>query len=98
MADARARIDPAETLGTVDGRLFGSFVEHMGRAIYGGIYEPGHRTADAEGWRGDVLALVRRLGVSLIRYPGGNFVSGYDWEDGVGPRAARPVRRDRAWH
>ena len=97
MADARARIDPAETLGKVDGRLFGSFVEHMGRAIYGGIYEPGHRTADADGWRGDVLGLVRRLGVSLIRYPGGNFVSGYDWEDGVGPRAARPVRRDRAW-
>jgi alpha-N-arabinofuranosidase len=97
LADARARIDPAATLGAVDGRLFGSFVEHMGRAIYGGIYEPGHRTADADGWRGDVLDLVRRLGVSLIRYPGGNFVSGYDWEDGVGGRTERPVRQDRAW-
>ncbi len=86
LTPARA-IDPAATIGVVDGRLFGSFVEHMGRAIYGGIYEPGHPTADADGWRGDVLDLVRRLGVSLIRYPGGNFVSGYDWEDGVGPRA-----------
>jgi alpha-L-arabinofuranosidase len=97
LTDARATIDPAATIGTVDERLFGSFVEHMGRAVYGGIYEPGHRTADADGWRLDVLGLVRRLGVSLIRYPGGNFVSGYDWEDGVGPRAARPLRRDLAW-
>jgi len=97
LADARARIDPTATLGAVDGRLFGSFVEHMGRAVYGGIHEPGHPTADADGWRGDVLGLVRRLGVTLIRYPGGNFVSGYDWEDGVGPRPARPVRRDLAW-
>jgi alpha-L-arabinofuranosidase len=97
LADARARIDPAVTIGAVDGRLFGSFVEHMGRAIYSGIYEPGHRTADGDGWRRDVLGLVRRLGVSLIRYPGGNFVSGYDWEDGVGPRPSRPVRQDRAW-
>ncbi len=78
--------------------MFGSFVEHMGRAIYGGIYEPGHPTADVDGWRGDVLDLVRQLGVSLIRYPGGNFVSGYDWEDGVGPRSERPERLDRAWH
>ena len=97
MADARATIDPTATIGAIDRRLFGSFVEHMGRAIYGGIYEPGHRTADADGWRGDVIDLVRRLGVSVIRYPGGNFVSGYDWEDGVGPRARRPVRQDLAW-
>ena len=97
LTDARATIDSTATIGPVDRRLFGSFVEHMGRAIYGGIYEPGHRTADADGWRGDVLGLVRRLGVSLIRYPGGNFVSGYDWEDGVGPRAQRPVRQDLAW-
>jgi alpha-N-arabinofuranosidase len=98
LTDARAVIDAAAQVGVIDPRLFGSFVEHMGRAIYGGIYEPGHPSADADGWRGDVLDLVRRLGVSVIRYPGGNFVSGYDWEDGVGPRAERPVRLDRAWH
>ncbi|HEX7471963.1 MAG TPA: alpha-N-arabinofuranosidase [Candidatus Limnocylindrales bacterium] len=97
MPDARAVIDPTLTIGEVDDRLFGSFVEHMGRAIYGGIYEPGHPTADPDGWRRDVVALVRELGVTLVRYPGGNFVSGYDWEDGVGPRAARPTRLDLAW-
>ncbi len=77
--------------------MFGSFVEHMGRAVYGGIYEPDHETADADGFRGDVLELVRELGVTVVRYPGGNFVSGYDWEDGVGPREQRPVRLDLAW-
>jgi alpha-N-arabinofuranosidase len=97
LPDARAVVDPAVAVGRVDERLFGSFVEHMGRAIYGGIYEPGHPTADAAGWRHDVLDLVREMGVTLVRYPGGNFVSGYDWEDGVGPREARPTRLDRAW-
>ncbi len=97
MADARVVIDPTAVLGDVDPRLFGGFIEHMGRAIYGGIYEPGHPTADAAGWRRDVVDLVRRLGVSIVRYPGGNFVSGYDWEDGIGPRAARPTRLDLAW-
>ena len=90
-------LDPAFAVGEVDDRLFGSFLEHMGRAIYGGIYEPGHPTADADGWRHDVLDLVRALGVTVVRYPGGNFVSGYDWEDGVGPRDARPTRLDLAW-
>jgi alpha-L-arabinofuranosidase len=90
-------VDPADVVGAVDERLFGSFVEHMGRAIYGGLFEPSHPTADHEGFRGDVLLLVRELGVTIVRYPGGNFVSGYDWEDGVGPRDARPVRRDLAW-
>ncbi len=98
MPDARAAIDPAFAIGQVDERLLGSFVEHMGRAIYGGIYEPGHPTADADGWRRDVLDLVRELGVTVVRYPGGNFVSGYRWEDGVGPREARPTRLDLAWH
>jgi len=92
----RIVIDPAFAVGEVDERLFGSFVEHMGRAVYGGIYEPGHPTADADGFRGDVLELVREMGVSLVRYPGGNFVSAYDWEDGVGPD--RPQRLDLAWH
>jgi alpha-N-arabinofuranosidase len=90
-------IDPAFTVAPVSRRTFGSFVEHMGRCVYTGIYEPGHATADADGFREDVLALTRELGVSLVRYPGGNFVSGYRWEDGIGPVADRPVRRDLAW-
>jgi alpha-N-arabinofuranosidase len=90
-------LDPSFTVAELDRRVFGSFVEHMGRAVYGGIYEPGHPTADADGFRGDVLELVRELGVTVVRYPGGNFVSGYDWEDGVGPRDQRPVRLDLAW-
>ena len=98
MADARIVVDPGAVIGRVDDRLFGAFIEHMGRAVYGGIYEPAHPRADAEGWRRDVLDLVRSLGVTIVRYPGGNFVSGYNWEDGIGPRAARPVRLDEAWH
>jgi alpha-N-arabinofuranosidase len=94
---ARLVIDPAFAIADVDERLFGSFVEHMGRCVYGGIYEPGHPTAGADGFRADVLELVRELGVTIVRYPGGNFVSGYDWEDGIGPRAARPRRLDLAW-
>ena len=84
-------------IGTTDRRLFGAFAEHLGRCVYGGIYEPGHPTADARGYRGDVLALVRELGPTVMRYPGGNFVSGYDWEDGVGPIDQRPRRLDLAW-
>ena len=72
-------------IGTTDRRLFGAFIEHLGRCVYGGIYEPGHPTADEHGFRGDVLALVRELAPTIMRYPGGNFVSGYNWEDGVGP-------------
>ena len=90
-------IDPTRAVGLVDERVHGSFIEHMGRAVYGGIFEPGHPAADADGWRHDVIDLVRRLGVTTVRYPGGNFVSGYDWEDGVGPRARRPERHDLAW-
>jgi alpha-N-arabinofuranosidase len=94
---ARMVLDPSFTVAELDRRVFGSFVEHMGRAVYGGIYEPDHPTADGDGFRADVLELVRELGVTVIRYPGGNFVSGYDWEDGVGPRDQRPVRLDLAW-
>jgi alpha-N-arabinofuranosidase len=82
---ARLVLDPAFVVGAVDRRLFGSFVDHMGRCVYTGIYEPGHPTADADGFREDVLELVRELGVTAIRYPGGNFVSNYDWEYGVEP-------------
>src|SRR5690606_25633768 len=81
----------------LDRRVFGAFVEHLGRCIYGGIYEPGHPTADEHGFRGDVLELTRELGVTIMRWPGGNFVSGYNWRDGVGPKEQRPVRLDLAW-
>ena len=84
-------------IGDTDPRLFGAFVEHLGRCVYGGIYEPGHKTADKQGFRRDVLALVQELGPTIMRYPGGNFVSGYNWEDGVGPVKDRPRRLDLAW-
>jgi len=90
-------IDPDAVMGQVNRRVFGSFVEHMGRGVYGGLYEPDDPSADDEGHRTDVLALVRELGVSIVRYPGGNFVSGYRWEDGVGPVGRRPARFERAW-
>jgi alpha-N-arabinofuranosidase len=90
--------DVSEVVGPVPRRLFGSFVEHMGRSVYTGLFEPGHSTSDGSGFRGDVLGLVRELGPSVVRYPGGNFVSGYRWEDGVGPVDGRPVRLDPAWH
>lgn len=94
---ARFTLDPAFTVGDVDPRLFGSFVEHLGRCVYDGILEPGHPSADEAGLRTDVLELVRELGVTAIRYPGGNFVSGYRWEDSVGPVDERPRRLDLAW-
>lgn len=84
-------------IADIDDRLYSSFLEHLGRAIYGGIYEPGHPTADEHGFRKDVIELVRELNSPYCRYPGGNFVSAYNWEDGVGPRAERPVRLDLAW-
>ena len=85
-------------IAKIDDRLYGAFLEHLGRAIYTGIYEPGHPTADANGMREDVIDLVRELKVPIVRYPGGNFVSAYNWEDGVGPREKRPTRLDLAWH
>ncbi|KJK08409.1 alpha-L-arabinofuranosidase [Terrabacter sp. 28] len=98
MTEARIVLDPRFQVGPIDRRMFGSFVEHLGRCVYDGIYEPGHPEADARGFRRDVLALVKELGVTTARYPGGNFVSGYKWEDGVGPREDRPRRLDLAWH
>jgi alpha-N-arabinofuranosidase len=91
-------IDRSAVVAPINRRIFGSFVEHLGRCVYDGIYEPGHPTANADGFRLDVVDLVKELGSTTIRYPGGNFVSGYKWEDGVGPRSDRPVRRDLAWH
>jgi alpha-L-arabinofuranosidase len=95
---ARLTVDPHFEVGAIDRRVFGGFVEHLGRHVYDGIYEPGHPSADADGFRTDVIELVRELGVSTIRYPGGNFVSGFRWEDSVGPREQRPRRLDLAWH
>jgi alpha-L-arabinofuranosidase len=94
---ARVYVDSRRTLGSIDHNLFGSFLEHLGRAIYEGIYDPGSKLSDANGFRKDVIAEIRQLGVPIIRYPGGNFVSGYNWIDGVGPRTSRPVTLDKAW-
>ncbi len=95
--EAKIKLDRDYKVGEVDERIYGSFIEHLGRAVYGGIYEPTHPTADADGFRGDVIELVKKLGVPIVRYPGGNFVSGYDWEDGTGPKENRPRRREMAW-
>lgn len=84
-------------IGSIDNRIYGSFIEHLGRAVYGGIYDPKHPTADEQGFRQDVIDMVKELNVPIVRYPGGNFVSGYNWEDGVGPVENRPKRLDLAW-
>src|SRR5699024_11897063 len=84
-------------LSKIDQRIYGSFIEHLGRAVYGGFYEPDHPRADANGFRQDVIELVKELQVPVIRYPGGNMVSAYNWEDGVGPRDKRPRRLELSW-
>jgi alpha-L-arabinofuranosidase len=94
---ATLTVDPASLVADIDPRLYGSFVEHMGRCVYDGIYEPKHPEANKAGFRSDVADLVRELDVPVIRYPGGNFVSGYNWEDGIGPIEDRPTRLDLAW-
>lgn len=93
----KVSVEKDNIIGQVDDKVFGSFVEHLGRCVYTGIYEPDHPEADEFGFRKDVSALVRELGVSAVRYPGGNFVSSYRWEDGVGPQNERPVRLNPAW-
>ena len=90
-------VDKDYTIGKIDKRLFGSFVEHMGRVVYSGIYEKDHPTADENGFRGDVADLAKKMGVTCVRYPGGNFVSNYNWMDGIGPVEKRPRKRDLAW-
>jgi alpha-N-arabinofuranosidase len=94
----RIIIDPGRVSGTIDRNIFGGFAEHLGRCIYGGIYEPGSPLADEKGLRTDVMAALKRLGMPVIRYPGGNFTSGYRWRDGVGPTDERKSRTDLAWH
>ena len=85
------------TIADIDKRIYGSFLEHLGRAVYTGIYEPGHPAADEQGMRQDVIDLVRETATPICRYPGGNFVSAYNWEDGIGPKKDRPTRLDLAW-
>lgn len=97
MITARLAVDAAAVRAEIDDRLFGSFIEHLGRAVYGGIYEPDHPGADVDGFRTDVLELVRELHVPIVRYPGGNYVSAFNWEDGIGPGESRPRRLDLAW-
>ncbi|MBR4082450.1 MAG: alpha-N-arabinofuranosidase [Clostridia bacterium] len=97
MKKATMIMDKDYVIGAIDKRIYGSFIEHLGRAVYGGIYEPDHPTADKNGFRRDVIDMVRRLNVPVVRYPGGNFVSGFNWEDSIGPRDQRPRRLDLAW-
>ena len=97
MKQAKMILDRDYRISRIDNRIYGSFIEHLGRAVYGGIYEPGHPLADELGFRTDVMDAVKKLGVPLIRYPGGNFVSGFHWEDSVGPVEDRPKRLDLAW-
>ncbi len=99
MADRRAKmlVDKSFKIAEVDKRVYGSFIEHLGRAVYNGVYQPGHPSADEDGFRKDVIELVKELDVPIIRYPGGNFVSNFYWEDSVGPKSERKPRLDLAW-
>ena len=86
MSKLHFAITPDNRIAEINPRLFGSFVEHLGRAVYTGIYEPGHPEADAQGFRQDVINLVKEMNVTTVRYPGGNYVSGFNWRDGIGPK------------
>jgi alpha-N-arabinofuranosidase len=100
MADsskARITLDNERIIGEVSPKLFGGFAEHMGRCVYGGLYDPGSSQADERGFRKDVQEALRQMRISVLRYPGGNMLSGYDWRDGVGPKEQRPRRRELAW-
>jgi len=97
MKKASFNVNSENVISKIDERLYGSFIEHLGRAVYEGIYQPGNKNSDEDGFRKDVIELVKKLNVPIVRYPGGNFVSGYNWEDGVGPKEKRPVKLDLAW-
>lgn len=97
MKNAKIILDKAFTVAKVDKRIYGSFIEHLGRAVYGGIYQPDHMMADENGFRKDVMELVKELDVPVIRYPGGNFVSNFFWEDSVGSLSERKARLEMAW-
>ncbi len=95
---ARIRIDPERVIAPIDPKIYGNFAEHLGRCIEGGIFEEGSPLSDSNGYRRDVIEAVRNLHVSLLRWPGGNFSSNYNWMDGIGPRDQRPKRLEMAWH
>ncbi|HHU84570.1 MAG TPA: alpha-N-arabinofuranosidase [Clostridiales bacterium] len=97
MVKAKIIINKEFVIGDVDKRIYGSFIEHLGRAVYHGIYEPDHPLADEDGFRTDVLDLIKEIDVPIVRYPGGNFVSGYNWTDGIGPKEFRPRTLELAW-
>ena len=97
MKKAKMTLVSEFTAAEIDKRIYGSFIEHLGRAVYGGIYEPDHPLADEDGFRTDVIEEIKKLNVPIVRYPGGNFVSGYNWEDGVGPVELRPKKLELAW-
>ena len=94
----RVYLDSRRVVAPLDRNLFGSFLEHLGRAIYEGVYDPGSKLSEANGFRKDVISEIRQMGVPIVRYPGGNFVSGYNWLDGVGPKESRPRVLDKAWN
>src|SRR6478609_3633587 len=95
--NARIKIDLDRTIGEVDKNIYGNFVEHLGRCVYGGIYEEGSPLSDENSYRKDVMSAVKELKPSIVRYPGGNFVSNYNWLDGVGPKTERVPRLELAW-
>lgn len=94
---AKIKVEKKNIVGEIDKRVYSSFIEHLGRAVYGGVYEPDHPTADDQGFRQDVIDMVKKLDVPMVRYPGGNFVSGYNWEDGIGDKSKRPKKMELAW-
>ena len=94
---AKISVNKNQVIGDIDNRIYGSFIEHLGRAVYNGIYEPTNACADDKGFRTDVIELVKKLNVPIVRYPGGNFVSGYNWEDGIGDKSKRPRKMELAW-
>jgi alpha-N-arabinofuranosidase len=97
MVNATVHLDTHHNAGPIDRRIFGGFLEHLGRCVYEGVYDPDSPLADKNGFRHDVIDTLKQLGMPVMRYPGGNFVSAYNWRDGIGPRDKRPVRPDFAW-
>ena len=98
MKIASITINKNYKIGKAEKTIFSSFVEHMGRCVYGGIYEPESKAANAQGFRTDVIEAISELGVETVRYPGGNFVSGYNWKDGIGPKEQRQPKLNLAWN
>ena len=97
MKKASMILDRDYRIGKVDPRIFGSFIEHLGRAVYGGIYEPGHPLADEQGFRTDFINALKKTGLPAVRLPGGNFVSAWQWKDSIGPKEQRKTHLDMAW-